>query len=99
MRLSTAFSPVGFRAPAYSPSVRDLTREAIQTRTPQDRWVPGEALSKGCNAHRTNTVQQMQDMLAHGGHNWLEGDVRGEINKPGSPEMRHDPGQEVGDNL
>jgi hypothetical protein len=55
-------------------------------------------LSEARNAHSTNTREHFEAALA-GGYNFLEGDVRVELNPPHALEMRHDLGDEPGDNL
>ncbi|MFN8607424.1 MAG: hypothetical protein U0931_07825 [Vulcanimicrobiota bacterium] len=50
------------------------------------------------NAHLTNTQEQFQEALK-GKAQWFEGDIRPEINHPERLEMRHDLGQEPGNNL
>ena len=64
---------------------------------PATTWWMGRPLSEGKNAHKTNTRQQL-DAAMKDGSNWFEGDVRKEIHGD-RVEMRHDPGQESGDNL
>lgn len=56
------------------------------------------ALDGATNAHRTNTVEEMTEALDHD-TDWLEGDIREEIDHPGQIEARHDEGREPGDNL
>ncbi len=50
------------------------------------------------NSHRTNTKEQFDDALKQNTQ-WLESDVRREIDHPERMETRHDEGQESGDNL
>lgn len=56
------------------------------------------SLDGATNAHRTNTVEEMTEALDHD-TDWLEGDIREEIDRPGQIEARHDEGREPGDNL
>ena len=62
------------------------------------RWWDDRPLSDARNAHRTNTVEEVEDAL-DGDYNWWEGDIRAEINHPDRLEMRHDEIHESGDNL
>ncbi len=61
-------------------------------------WWAGRPLSEARNAHSTNTRGDFNTALA-GGYNFFEGDVRVELNPPHALEMRHDAGDERGDNL
>lgn len=70
---------------------------APTSRKPTDWW-KGRPLSEGKNAHSTNTREDFDRAIADGS-NWLEGDIRQEINPPHEMEMRHDTGHEPGDNL
>lgn len=78
--------------------VRRLIELAQRLHEPSRLWVPGRSLSNAHNAHSTNTKEQMEHAL-QGSYNFFEGDVRREINPPHAMEMRHDKGQEDGDNL
>jgi len=78
--------------------IEDLIQLARRTRNPRTEFGPGKALSQVRNAHATNTKEQMRAALEHG-YDFLEGDVREEINRPGEVEMRHDVIHESGDNL
>lgn len=63
-------------------------------------WKKGQPLSEGVNAHSTNTAEDMKAALeSDHGYNWLEGDVRFEIDHKDRIEMRHDETHEQGDNL
>lgn len=62
------------------------------------RWYADRPLREGYNAHRTNTKEEFAAALK-GDYNWLEGDVRVEINHDDRLEMRHDEIHERGDNL
>jgi len=64
----------------------------------ETEWWKGRPLSEARNAHSTNTREDFEHALAEG-YNFLEGDVRQEINPPHALEMRHDKGHEPGDNL
>ncbi len=61
-------------------------------------WHKGRDLAEAKNAHSTNTKGDFEHALKNG-YNWLEGDIRTEINEPYKLEMRHDKGHESGDNL
>lgn len=64
--------------------LRDL---AVSTRKGHT-WNPADNdLTKGKNAHRSNTPAEMEDALK-GDHNWLEGDLR--VGKDGKPVLSHD---------
>ncbi|WP_342376157.1 FAM151 family protein [Myxococcus stipitatus] len=65
---------------------------------PGNRWTPGTPLSEAKNAHTTNTRSDF-DHAKNGDYTWFEGDVRMEFNREGKIEMRHDEGNETGDNL
>ncbi|NTX16386.1 hypothetical protein HUA76_37015 [Myxococcus sp. CA056] len=65
---------------------------------PGNRWEPGTPLSEAKNAHTTNTRADFND-AKKGDATWFEGDVRMEFNREGKIEMRHDLGNETGDNL
>lgn len=80
------------------PEIAELVALARRTRTAQTGWAPGKPLADARNAHSTNTREQMKDALERD-RNFLEADVRQEINPPHELEMRHDEGQERGDNL
>ncbi len=56
------------------------------------------SLDGATNAHRSNTVEESDEALGHD-TDWLEGDIRGEIDHPERLEARHDQGREDGDNL
>lgn len=71
---------------------------AERTKTAGTMWWGGRPLSEARNAHRSNTREQMEEAL-EAGYNFLEGDVREEINHEGRLEMRHDKIHESGDNL
>ncbi|MBM3270232.1 MAG: DUF2181 domain-containing protein [Candidatus Sericytochromatia bacterium] len=71
---------------------------AERTRTASTMWWADRPLSEARNAHLTNTREAFEHAL-EGGYNFLEGDVRAEINHPDRLEMRHDPTHETGDNL
>jgi hypothetical protein len=71
---------------------------AEKTRTKGIMWWAGRPLSEARNAHRTNTREEFERALKDGS-NFLEGDVRGEINHPDRLEMRHETTHESGDNL
>lgn len=75
-----------------------LMHLAERTRSKDLEWFAGRPLSSGKNAHKTNTKEQMEEALKSD-YSFLEGDLRATINPPHEPEMRHDPGQEAGDNL
>lgn len=76
----------------------DLFELAQRTRSPETLWLAGMPLSHAKNAHSTNTKEHMEEALKEG-YNYLEGDLRTEINPPYALEMRHDKGHESGDNL
>lgn len=84
--------PVATRASGTAPMARDQV--AIGGTT----WHKGRDLAEAKNAHSTNTKEDFEHALKHG-YNWLEGDIRTEINEPFALEMRHDKGHESGDNL
>ena len=71
---------------------------AERTRTRETSWLPGQSLSTARNAHVTNTREQLEAALG-GSFNYLEGDIRAELDPPHALEMRHDPVAEAGDNL
>ncbi len=71
---------------------------AERTKSASTMWWGGRPLSQASNAHRTNTREQLEEALKEG-YNFLEGDVREEINHKGRLEMRHDGTHESGDNL
>ena len=83
-------------APAAGTS-RTADRFDTGPRNPLSWWA-GRPLSEAKNAHRTNTREDFEAALAHG-YNFLEGDVRVELKAPHALEMRHDAGDEAGDNL
>ncbi|MBM4379820.1 MAG: DUF2181 domain-containing protein [Deltaproteobacteria bacterium] len=91
----------GPAAPVGQPSGPGAVRAAdgfdAGVRNPQTWWT-GRPLSEARNAHSTNTRADFEAALAHG-FNFLEGDVRVELNPPHALEMRHDRGDEPGDNL
>lgn len=89
---------VGAAVEPIDPEIADLVALARRTRTERTAWEAGMPLSDGRNAHSTNTKEHMKDAL-EGDHNWLESDIRQEINAPHAMEARHDSGQEDGDNL
>src|SRR5262245_5187470 len=64
---------------------------------PSTTWWRGRPLSEAKNAHKTNTKEQFDEAMKNGS-NFFEGDVRKEIHGD-RIEMRHDDGQETGDNL
>jgi hypothetical protein len=72
-------------------------RFARNTSRPDTSWWKGRPLAEARNAHATNTKEQF-DHAIKSGANWLEGDIRKEINSD-KLEMRHDAGHEKGDNL
>lgn len=78
--------------------IADLVALAIRTRAAGTRWQTGKPLSEALNAHSTNMHEHMRAALEHG-YNFLEGDVRQEINEPHELEMRHDTSHESGNNL
>lgn len=80
------------------PEIEDLVALARRTRNGRTEWSAGKKLSEARNAHSTNTKEQMKEALEHG-YNFLEGDLRQEINEPHALEMRHDKAHESGDNL
>lgn len=71
---------------------------AERTKTAGTMWWGGRPLSEARNAHHSNTREQMEESLK-AGYNFLEGDIREEINHEGRLEMRHDKIHESGDNL
>lgn len=71
---------------------------AKRRRSPETEWSNHRPLSQSSNAHRTNTKEEMREAL-QSDHNYFEGDIRPELNPPHALEMRHDTGQEDGDNL
>lgn len=71
---------------------------AERTKTAGTMWWGGRSLSQVHNAHKSNTREQLEEAL-RGGYNFLEGDIREEINHDGRLEMRHDKTHEGGDNL
>ncbi|MEB3205383.1 MAG: DUF2181 domain-containing protein [Candidatus Sericytochromatia bacterium] len=73
----------------------DLARSTHDGRT---GWFPGKSLSAARPAHATNTREQFEQALKDGA-NFLEGDIRAELDPPHALEMRHDPVSERGDNL
>jgi len=73
----------------------DLARSTHDGRT---GWFPGKPLSAARPAHATNTREQFEQALKDGA-NFLEGDIRAELDPPHALEMRHDPVSERGDNL
>ena len=88
----TAPSKVSSAKAAPSPKV--ATAKAAPIRTRPTWWTN---LTSAKNAHRTNTKEEFEKAL-NSGANWFEGDVRKEINSD-AIEMRHDKGQERGDNM
>lgn len=91
---------VAHEAPAAAPDpeISGLIALARRTRSDATAWAPGKPLSGAKNAHSTNTHEDMKSALEHG-YNFLEGDVREEINAPHALEMRHDTSHESGNNL
>ena len=87
--------PVG-QSPVSAP-VRAQDGFDAGARSPQTWWA-GRPLSEARNAHSTNTRADFEAALAHG-YNFLEGDVRVALNPPHALQMRHDRGDEPGDNL
>ena len=85
-------TPGGSKAGGTAPMARDQISLGATT------WHRGRELSEAKNAHSTNTKEDFEHALKHG-YNWLEGDIRTEINEPKQLEMRHDKGHESGDNL
>jgi hypothetical protein len=75
----------------------EVDRFEKSARPPDTTWWQGRPLSEARNAHSTNTKEHFDEALKNGS-NWLEGDVRKEIHGD-TIEMRHDTGQESGDNL
>jgi hypothetical protein len=75
-----------------------LVELAERTKSASTMWWGGRPLSEARNAHRSNTREQFEEAMK-GGYNFLEGDVRAEINHPDRLEMRHDMAHESGDNL
>ena len=61
-------------------------------------WSNSRGLQGAVNAHSTNTKEDLESALDTR-TDWLEGDIREEIDRPGRLEMRHDEGHEPGDNL
>lgn len=88
----------GVPADPIDPEIADLVALARRMRNAQTEWTASRPLSDGINAHSTNTIQHMKEALEDD-YNWLEGDIRQEINAPHAMEARHDKGQEDGDNL
>lgn len=105
-------SPVSGRNPVHPPAPQGpgaspATPAAARGASPDGfeaaardplHWWPGRPLSEAKNAHSTNTREHFEAALA-GGYNFLEGDIRVELNPPHALEMRHDKGDEPGDNL
>lgn len=91
-------------APAAAPKALkaeapvSVAKPAASARLDPRMWWKGRPLSEGRNAHKTNTVEQMNEAMKSGA-NWLECDLRREQNPPYDIECRHDLGDERGDNL
>ncbi|MBI4862957.1 MAG: DUF2181 domain-containing protein [Candidatus Riflebacteria bacterium] len=85
-------------APAADPEIERLVELARRTRGSKTEWTPGKPLAEGRNAHNTNTKEHMKEALERA-WNFIEGDVRQELNPPHELEMRHDACHETGDNL
>lgn len=77
---------------------RGLVDLAERTKNPGTMWWGDRPLSDAKNAHKTNTKEDFERAMKDGA-NFLEGDLRTEINKPHAVEMRHDKAHESGDNL
>jgi len=84
--------------PPIDKSLADLFELARRTRNAGTVWRASTPLMDAHNAHSTNTKKQLRDALEHG-YNFLEGDIREEINHKSRLEMRHDTVHESGDNL
>lgn len=103
-RRARATGPVGEAAAAAvaafqaSTGTGRMARDQVALASPPHSWTPGRPLSEARNAHATNTKAHFAEALKSDA-NWFEGDIRTEINEPYALEMRHDLGQESGDNL
>ena len=77
-----------------------ISAEAVQPAPAENssRWSNSRGLQGAVNAHSTNTREDLGHALGED-TDWLEGDIREEIDRPGRLEMRHDEGHEPGDNL
>ena len=97
-RSSAARADLLHRDRYEGPSASATRRSSTQRAGTGPSWWAGRPLADAVNAHSTNTKQDLAHAL-DGPYNFLEGDVRTEINPPYRLEMRHDKGHESGDNL
>lgn len=85
-----------------SPKLRELVRARLEGRAAEvdskHPWHNDMPLEDAHNAHKTNTKEEFEEALK-GNFQWLEGDIRPEIDHPEKLEMRHDKDHEKGDNL
>ena len=85
-------------APRRDGGVGRSSKVSASAKSERSNWSNSRDLKDAINAHSTNTVEEMDHALGQK-TDWLEGDIREEIDRPGRLEMRHDEGHESGDNL